>query len=418
MTSTTWRAWLFALAVALSIATAGAQRQAAPILVLVSFDGFRWDYIDRGETPNLTALAARGVRARSLIPSFPSVTFPNHYTIVTGLYPSHHGIIANAFSDPAWPERFTMTALTSRDPRWWGGEPIWVTAGRQNLRSGAMFWPGSDVPIGGLYPNYWTAFDDNMPNVDRVNHALDQLALADGERPSFLTVYFSEVDHVGHDYGPDSPEMPEAIRHLDASLGLLETGIDQLHLSDRTTYVVVSDHGMASLAADRVVFLDDYLDLSRVDVEEWGEVVQLRPKVVQTFRSAESVDDIYQAIKGRHPSMTVYKREEMPERLHYRDNTRIQPVLALAAEGWEITSHARWQNDQARHRKRGGAHGYDPALPSMHGVFVAAGPQVKRGVVAPEFENVHVYDFLCGILGLSPAKNDGNPAVTRAFLTP
>jgi predicted AlkP superfamily pyrophosphatase or phosphodiesterase len=405
------RAWPAALVVALAVVTAVAQQAAAPILILISFDGFRWDYVDRGETPNLKALAVRGVRAKSLIPSFPSVTFPNHYTIVTGLYPSHHGIIANAFSDPAWPERFTMTALTSRDGGWWGGEPIWVTARRQNLRSGAMFWPGSDVPIGGIYPNYWTAFDDNMPNVDRVNHALDQLALPEGERPSFLTVYFSEVDHVGHDYGPDSPEMAEALRHVDASLGLLETGVGQLHLGDRTTFVVVSDHGMASLSDNRVIFLDDYLDLSRVVVEEWGEVVQLRPRT-------GSAEDIYRAIRGKHPSMTVYKREEMPARFHYRDNARIQPVLALAAEGWEITSHARWQADVDRHRKRGGAHGYDPALPSMHGIFVATGPRLKRGLVTAEFVNIHIYDFLCAVLGLTPAPNDGDPAVTRAFLTP
>jgi predicted AlkP superfamily pyrophosphatase or phosphodiesterase len=407
------RAWpgsVVALVLALALVSAAAQRAPSPILILVSFDGFRWDYLDRGETPNLKALAARGVRAEGLIPSFPAVTFPNHYTIVTGLYPEHHGIVANNMVDAGWPEKFTMSAKTALDQRWWGGEPIWVTARRQNLRSGAMFWPGSDVPIGGIYPNYWTAFDDNMPNVDRVNHALDQLALPEGERPSFLTVYFSEVDHAGHDYGPDSPEMAEALRHVDASLGLLETGINQLHLRDRTTLVVLSDHGMAPLGSARIIFLDDYLDLSRVVVEEWGEVVQLRPRT-------GSVDDISRAIKGKHPSMTVYTREEMPARFHYRDNPRIQPVLALAAEGWEITSHARWQADLERHRKRGGAHGYDPALMSMHGLFVAAGPGVKRGVVAPEFENVHVYDFLCGILGLSPAKNDGDPGITRAFLT-
>jgi len=402
-------AWLAAVVVALSVVTAGAQRPPAPILILVSVDGFRWDYIDRGETPNLKALAARGVRAKSLIPSFPVFTFPNHYTIVTGLYPSHHGIIANAFSDPDWSERFTMTSQTSRDPRWWGGEPIWVTARRQNLRSGAMFWPGSEAPIAGMLPNYLTVFDDEMPNVDRVNHALDMLALPERERPSFLTVYFSEVDHVGHDYGPDSPEMAEALRHVDASLGLLEAGVEQLHLSDRTAFVVVSDHGMAPLSNARVIFLDDYLDLSRVVVEEWGEVVQLRPRT-------GSVDDIYRTIQGRHPSMTVYKRGEMPARFHYRENTRIQPVLALAAEGWEITSRARWKADLERHRKRGGAHGYDPRLPSMHGVFIAAGPRMARGLVAPEFENIHVYDFLCGVLGLTPAKNDGDPAVTRAFL--
>jgi predicted AlkP superfamily pyrophosphatase or phosphodiesterase len=404
------RVWLSALALALAVATVAAQRTAAPILVLISFDGFRWDYLDRGETPDLSALAARGVRAKGLIPSFPSFTFPNHYTIVTGLYPEHHGIIANTMEDAGWPERFTMTALTSKDQRWWGGEPIWVTARRHDLRSSAVFWPGSDVAVGGIWPDYWTAFDDDMPNVDRVNHALDLLALPEGKRPSLVTVYFSEADHVGHDYGPDSAEIPEALRHLDASLRLLETGIRQLHLLDRTTFVVVSDHGMAPLSDSRVIFLDDYLDLSRVDVVDWGVVAQIRPKT-------GTAGDIAQAISGKHPSMAVYTREQMPERFHYRANTRIQPVIALAAEGWEITSHSRWQADLARQRKRGGAHGYDPRLASMHGIFVAAGPEVRHGLVSSEFENIHIYDFLCGVLGIAPAKNDGDPAVTRPFLT-
>jgi predicted AlkP superfamily pyrophosphatase or phosphodiesterase len=405
-----WAATAAGLVLALATALPIAGRAPAPILILISFDGFRWDYIDRGETPHLKALAARGVRAKGLIPSFPSFTFPNHYTIATGLYPEHHGIIANTMEDPGWPARFSMTALTSKDQRWWGGEPIWVTARRQNLRSSSVFWPGSEVPVEGILPNYWTAFDDDMPNVDRVNHALDLLALPEGQRPSLVTVYLSEADHVGHDYGPDSPEMPEALRHLDASLALLETGLRQLHLLDRVTFAVVSDHGMTPLSSNRVIFLDDYLDLSRVDVVEWGEVVQMRQR-------SGSADDIALAIRGKHPSMTVYTREQMPERFHYRDNARIQPVLALASEGWEITSHQRWEADLARHRKRGGAHGYDPQLLSMQGIFIAAGPGVRRGLRAPEFENIHVYDFLCGVLGLTPAENDGDAAVTRPFLT-
>jgi predicted AlkP superfamily pyrophosphatase or phosphodiesterase len=396
--------------VALVATGATAQRSAPSVVIVVSFDGFRWDYIDRGESPNLQALAARGVRAQGLIPSFPSVTFPNHYTIVTGLFPEHHGIVANTMEDAAWTERFTMASMTARDPRWWGGEPIWSTARRQKLRAASVFWPGSEARTEGAAPDDWMVFDDEMPNVDRVNHVLDKLAKPDGERPSFVTVYFSETDHVGHDYGPDSPEISEAIRHLDASLGLLETGLRQLGLFDRTTIVVVSDHGMAPLSDDRVVFIDDFIDLTQVDVVDWGEVVQIRPRT-------GSADDIYAALKGKHPAMTVYKRAEIPARLHYRDNARIQPVVAVADEGWEITSHQRWANDAARHRKRGGGHGYDPALRSMQGIFVAAGPRVRRGLAVPPFQNVHLYEFLCGLLGLTPARNDGDVAVTRAFLT-
>jgi predicted AlkP superfamily pyrophosphatase or phosphodiesterase len=398
------------LLLALAALAAASRRGAPPILILISFDGFRWDYIDRGESPTLKRLASTGVRSSGLVPVFPSVTFPNHYTIVTGLYPEHHGIVANNIRDERLPERFSMTARTSRDQFWWGGEPIWVTARLQNRRSGATFWPGSEVPIQGIWPDYWTPFDDSTPNVDRVNRTLELLALPESQRPSFLTLYFSEVDHVGHDNGPDSPEMLEAIRHEDQALALLESGVRQLRLIDRVTFVVVSDHGMAPLSDDRVIFLDDYIDLSSVEVVDWGEAVQLRPRI-------GPVGDVYQALKGAHPAMAVYRREEMPARLHYRDNPRIQPIIALADEGWEITSHERWRNDVARHRLRGGAHGYDPKYRSMHGLFVAAGPRVRRGVVAPELENIHVYDFLCAVLGLKPAANDGDLAVTRGFLT-
>src|SRR3954471_2074766 len=176
---------------------------AAPILILVSFDGWRWDYLNRLPAPNLKALAARGVRARSLIPSFPVLTFPNHYTIVTGLYPEHHGVIANTMRDPTIPERFTQSSATAKDARWWGGEPLWVTAIRQGLRAATMYWPGSEAAIGGVRPPYWRAYDKSLPTLDRVTQALTWLALPAAERPSFVSLYFEEVDTAGHDFGPD-----------------------------------------------------------------------------------------------------------------------------------------------------------------------------------------------------------------------
>src|SRR5439155_9580376 len=175
-----------------------------PLVVLVSFDGWRWDYADRANVPNLRALAARGVRAKELLPSFPPLTFPNHYTIVTGLYPGHHGIVSNTMWT-ATLGRFTMSSPVVRDAVWWGGEPIWVTAIRQNRRAMDMFWPGSEAPIKGIRPDRWWPFDGAVPNADRVARVLDWLALPDGERPSLVTLYFQEVDHIGHVNGPDSP---------------------------------------------------------------------------------------------------------------------------------------------------------------------------------------------------------------------
>jgi predicted AlkP superfamily pyrophosphatase or phosphodiesterase len=400
---------LLLVALLLCTLTGGAQKSGAPIVVLVSFDGWRWDYLVRTQAPNLQALALRGVRAEALVPVFPTKTFPNHYTIVTGLYPENHGIVSNVIADLDFPARFTMSAPTARDSRWWGGEPIWVTAIRQKQRSAAMFWPGSEAPIGGVRPTYWRPFDDSVSNAARVTQVLQWLALPEATRPSFITLYFSEVDHAGHRHGPDSPLVFEAARHVDDSLGQLVSGIRKLNLLDRTTFVIVSDHGMSQVAKDRVIFLDDYLNLSTVDVVERSPNLGLLPR-------STTVEHIYRALKDKHPALAVYQRGEIPSHLHYRKNNRIPPIVGLADDGWTITTHMRHLVDLAAGLSDGGAHGYDPSHRSMHGLFVAAGPRVREGMVVPAFESVHVYNFLCELLELIPAENDGDPAVTRKFL--
>ena len=402
------RGWLVLASLLLSISAGNAQEGGGPIVVLISFDGWRWDYMARANVPNLQALASRGVRAEALVPSFPTKTFPNHYTIVTGLYPENHGIVSNVIADPDFPQRFTMSSPTARHARWWGGEPIWVTAVRQNQRAATMFWPGSEARMAGVRPTYWRPFDDSVPNAARVSQVLQWLKLPDAERPSLITLYFSEVDHAGHRHGPDSPRVLEAARRVDAALGQLVSGIEKLNLLDRTTLVIVSDHGMSQIATNRVIFLDDYLQLSTVEAIEWSPTLGLLPR-------STTVDDIYRALKDRHPALAVYKREDIPSHLHYRRSKRIPPIVGIADEGWTITTRARHLLMSIAGRD-GGAHGYDPRYKSMHGLFVAAGPRVRQAVVVPEFENVHIYNFLCEILALIPAKNDGDPAVIRNFL--
>jgi len=377
--------------------TGGAPR---PILVLASFDGWRWDYIDRYDAPRLRALAARGVRARALIPSFPVLTFPNHYTIVTGLYSEHHGIVANTMRDPAMPERFAMAADTAKDAAWWGGEPLWVTAIRQGRRAATMFWPGTEAAIDGVRPSAWRPFDKSVTSPARVDQVLEWLALPEAARPSFVSLYFDEVDSASHDDGIDSPEFLAAVSHLDAALGRLLDGIDRLHLQDRTTVVVVSDHGMTPLSADRVVYVDDYVDPDTVDITEVGGMLAVAPK-------DGDVAALYGRLRGRHHALAVYRREQTPARLHYRGNTRIAPIIGIPKDGWAVTTRARL----AARPLQAATHGFEPRDPSMGALFVAAGPGIRRGAVVPAFENVEIYNFLCSVLRLTPAKNDGGFAL-------
>lgn len=401
---------LAVLAAAVAIWVVALSAQAGPILILISFDGWRWDYIDRANVPNLKALAARGVRSEGLIPSFPTVTFPNHYTIVTGLLPDRHGIVGNAMFDRAiGPDKFTMSSATARDPRWWGGEPIWATAIKQGRRSAAMFWPGSEA----IKPTYWRAFDDGVANDDRVKQVLDWLKLPEDQRPSFNTLYFSEVDHVGHDQGPDSPRVLVAASRLDQALGRLLAGVEALGLAARTTFVVVSDHGMTPASADRLIYLDDYVDPSDIEIVEWSPNVSINPKGP---RSAAAVDALYRRLFRKHPALHVYKKENLPRELQYGTHPRVPAVVGIAEKGWTITTHLRAAAQRLILKKYGGAHGYDPRHRDLHGVFVAAGPRVRRGYVAPELHNVHVYEFMCALLGLTPAKNDGDPAETSNFI--
>jgi predicted AlkP superfamily pyrophosphatase or phosphodiesterase len=286
-----------------------------------------------------------------------------------------------------------------------------VTAIRQGLRASPTFWPGAEVAIGGVRPTYWEPFDNELPNAGRVARALERLALPDGQRPAFVSVYFGEVDHAGHVYGPDSPELQTAAAQLDLALGQLVDGVKRLGLEDRTTAIVVSDHGMAAVAAEHRIFLDDYITLDTVDIVEQGAFLQLAPKVGM-------VDALYQRLHGTHPHLTIYKREQLPARFHYPIQPRVQPIIGVLDEGWIATSHAREASRKPDAEPTRGAHGFDPEVRSMHGLFVAAGPPIRSGLVVAPFENVHIYDLLCAVLKLTPAANDGDPEVTRGFLRP
>ncbi len=382
-----------------------------PIVILVSIDGWRWDYLQRFAPPALSRLAAEGVRADGLIPQFPSKTFPNHYTIVTGLTLAHHGIVSNNMRDPAIPGTFGMSRRdVLADPRWWGGDPIWNTVERQGKIAAAMFWPGSETVIGGRQATYWRDFDDHLPHEDRVGQLLEWLKLPEGKRPSFLTLYFSDVDNAGHSWGPDAEQTREAALKVDRAIGLLVAGVAAAGLTDRVNYVIVSDHGMSALSRDRMIVVDDYIDPATADILDWAPVLGLSPK-------DGDVDRMYAALKDKHPHLHVYRREEIPAVYGLANHPRVSPIIGIADDGWYITARADADGWAERDRQSpGGTHGYDPRARSMHGLFIASGPRLRRGLVFKPFENIHLYNLMCAVMGIAPSQNDGDPAVIRDML--
>jgi predicted AlkP superfamily pyrophosphatase or phosphodiesterase len=385
-----------------------------PTLILISLDGFRYDYLTKYRPANLNALARGGVRARWLIPSFPTKTYPNHYTIATGLYPEHHGIVENSVYDAGFDAVFTLSRREEvENGRWWLGEPIWVTAERQGQRAASVFFPGTEAPIGGVRPTYWKRYDEKVPNAERVETILSWLDLPAAERPTCLSLYFSDVDDAGHEFGPEAPETARAVRKVDEDLGRLIEGLKARGIFGRVNLVVVSDHGMATVRPQNSILLDELFDTGLAERIFWtGEIVSIFPR-------AGKEAEIYETLKAKLPPQAkVYRKSETPARLHYRDSPRIAPLLVLPAEGWTLTNRERFDARKERpdwQRPRG-AHGYDNALASMRAVFIAHGPAFRRGKVTRPFENVHVYHVMARVLGLRPARNDGRPAVAKGIM--
>lgn len=371
-------------------------------LLLVSIDGLRADALDRGLSPNLSRLAAEGVRARWMNPSYPSLTFPNHYTIVTGLRPDHHGIVHNNMQDPVLGGFSLHDRGAVAEPRWWGGEPIWIGATRAGIRSATWAWPGSEAPIQGQHPTRWKVFDGSIPPAARVDEVLGWLGETGADAPRLLTLYFDQVDHAGHDHGPDSPEYAQAIAEVDGALGRLLDGMARLHVLDSTDIVVVSDHGMASVEPGHTVALEDMVPPEQAWIVAAGQSIGIEPLPGQ--RAAAEA-----RLLGAHDRYDCWRKQDLPARWHYGSNPRIPAIVCQMHEGWNALPRARADKRSEEQERTRGSHGYDPALPSMRAVFIARGPSFAPGRQLPPFDNVDVYPLLARLLGIVPAANDGDP---------
>ncbi len=361
----------------------------------------------------LNELAREGVRAKWMIPSFPTKTFPNHYTIATGLYPAHHGIVENNVYDFG-----TVFSMSKREevqnPRWWLGEPVWVTAEKQGQIAASYFWVGTETLIENEQPTFWRTYNGKVPPEMRVDKVLGWLDLPKEKRPTMITLYFSDTDDAGHEFSPDAEETKYAVWNADRYIKRLMDGLKQRKIDKNVNVIVVSDHGMAAVDLRKTTFLDDYFDFDLAEKILWTN------EIVQIFPNEGKTDEIYSKIKNLEHT-TCWKKDDIPARLHYQDSPRIAPIVCSSEEGWLTTSHKRyddWIKDIDDIEKPRGAHGYDNKYQSMQATFIAHGAAFKKGYIAEPFENIQVYNLMCYILGLKPAKNDGNLDVVKGMLKP
>ena len=407
------QAWSILLILALTAVMCAAQAPSAVIevpnppnagkqqpkhyVVLVSLDGFRYDYPKKYGAKNLLAMAARGASAPDgMIPSYPSVTFPNHYSIVTGLYPDHHGIVANSFYDPSRKETFSYTnPKTANDGSWYGGTPLWVLAERQGMRSACFFWPSSGAEIEGKRPSYYAGpYDDKYPDEKRVEQVLAWLQLPPDKRPHFIALYYANTDHAGHMYGPDAPETAEAVRHVDEMIGKLSDAIAASGLP--VDLIVLADHGMETLQGGWVI-LNKWADLSQFETS--GPLLYAK--------SDADAEKAYQSLQGASDTFKVYRRVQVPAYLHFGSNPREGDPVVVSTGPYSIAARDPNSDGGARMPPRGG-HGYDPRqMSSMKAIFFAAGPDIRPHIVVGSFENVDVYPLIAKILGLTIGPIDG-----------
>lgn len=383
-----------------------AQKAKGQTAVILSLDGFRWDYPIKTSTPNLDLIARKGVKAVSLIPSFPSKTFPNHYTIATGLVPDHNGLVNNGFYDPDLRKSFSMGNKEARfGPEFYGGEPIWITAQKQGVRTASFFWVGSDVAIQGIHPDIWKSYDQEIPFIQRIDTIIKWLSLPKDQRPLLVMGYYHEPDECGHDFGPDDVHTFKMVHEMDSMVGILYTRIIQLKGADSINFIVVSDHGMGSVSSNRVTVLRDFIP------ESWPVRIEGGNPNFNLYADGAWADSAYISLK-RALHIKVWKPSEVPQYLNYGTNPRVGNIILVADSAWSISVQ------KPKKAYSGGTHGYDTRNTDMHAIFYAVGPAFKQNYVQPSFQNIHIYPLLAYLLGIQPAKTDGDLQQIVTMLNP
>ncbi|RCI05943.1 hypothetical protein CU098_012081 [Rhizopus stolonifer] len=381
----------------------------APTVVFISLDGVVNQDLDLSVTPMLSQMAKEGSRADYMLPSFPTTTFPNHWTLVTGLYPDTHGIISNIFYDSVLNDTFNYKSEGSLDSKWWSGEPIWMTAEKQKVKTGVIMWPGSSVNFA-VRPSYSVAYDDFVTMDQKVNQVLDWFDLPMNERPQLIGLYVPEVDKAGHRYGPYANETMDQLRSADGSIGKLLEGIRSRNLTEIINVIVVSDHGMSATSKKRLVFYDDGLtpeELSMIGQVEMSPFLGIR--VRPGLNQEDSVNVLYKAFKRlqkNSPYFQVYKKGMMPRRFRFHENRRIPPLLVLPDQGWSLVTHQEYDPNSNQPFSPRGTHGYDNFARESRAIFVARGPDFPKNKKIEPFPNVEVFNVMSRILKLIPTNNN------------
>ena len=369
-------------------------------ILLISFDGFRYDYLDRVDTPHFDSLVASGVTAEGLIPVFPTKTFPNHYSIVTGLYPEHSGLVGNTMYDPMWDEWYRIRDRRAvENSKWYGGEPIWNTFEKQSIRTGTMFWVGSEAPIQNIRPTYWKSYNSSVPFNARIDTVVKWLSYPDGRAIDFATLYFEHVDAAGHRYGLESAELDAAIEESDRLIGYLKRELRQAGLWNNLNLIIVSDHGMIQQSADKITLLDEIIHLGDLEHVIWDPVTLIQPEKGRG-------EDVFAALKSNEKNYRIYKKENLPKRLHFDDHRRVTDLVMVADPGYTIMPKS--GKAQFLRSLPGATHGYDNAVKEMQALFVARGPDFKQGLQAKAFQNIHLYELMNHLMNTDPAPNDGS----------
>jgi alkaline phosphatase D len=359
-------------------------------VIILSMDGFRWDYPEKANTPNLDKIAANGVRAKAFIPSFPTKTFSNHFGMATGLYTESHGIVLNKFFANDLGKKYKIT-----NSEFYTGEPIWTTAEKQGVKSASFFWLGSEAPIEKSLPSYTQEYNEEVPFQNRIDSVISWLQLPEPERPHLIMWYMHQPDAVGNQSGPNSKEVVEMVEYLDKLIGDFYNRIKELPNSENINLIFLSDHGMSEISADRAIYLNEYIK------EEWFDYQDGTNPIFLLDAKNEFYDSVYLAIK-KIPHVSAWKREDVPARMHFSNNVRIKDFVILADSSWSI-----WPSRE-KQVIEGGAHGYDNINTDMHAIFYATGPAFKKGYVSPPINNVDLYPLVCKILNLNPSPNEGS----------